>query len=132
MATFPSVTPTSRSFAAPVYPVTTYRTQSGVTVRRLWASAPSNARLSLKFNNIADADAVSILTCYNNALGSVNTVTLPSEVFTGADTALVAFLQQSGTSLNWHFAEDSPPQVESVVSGRSSVTLELIATLDHT
>lgn len=129
--TFPSIAPTNRSFSAPIYPVTVYRSQSGTSTRRLWASAPSNARLSLTFSNIADADAASILTCYNNALGSVETLTLPTAVFNGAETALASFLSQSGTVLNWHFADDSPPKVDSVVPGRSSVTLELIASLDY-
>jgi hypothetical protein len=132
MATnFPALTPTNRSFSAPVYPVTVYRSQSGTSVRRLWASQPSNARLSLSFTNIADADVALILTCYNSARGSIDTLTLPSNVFNGAETALTAFLSQAGTVLDWHFADDSPPKVDSVVPGRSSVTLELIASLDY-
>jgi hypothetical protein len=128
---FPSITPTNRSFSAPIYPVTVYRSQSGVSVRRLWASQPSNARLSLTFSNIADADAADILTCYNNALGSVDTLSLPSTVFNGAETALSRYLSQTGTILNWRFADDTPPKVDSVVPGRSSVSLELIASLDY-
>lgn len=129
--TFPAITPTSRSFAAPVYPVTTYRSQSGVSIRRLWASSPSNARLSLTFSNISDDNAKLILDCYKNALGSVDALTLPSAVFSGADTALATFMSSPDLVLTWHFADDSPPKVDSVVPGRSSVSLELIASLDH-
>lgn len=128
---FPSITPTNRSFSAPIYPVTVYRSQSGASVRRLWASQPSNARLSLTFNNISDADAASILACYSSASGSVGTLTLPSVVFNGAETALATLFSQAGSVLQWHFADDSPPKVDSVVPGRSSVTLELIASLDY-
>ena len=130
--TFPSITPTSRSFSATIYPVTSYRSQSGTTSRRLWASSPSNARLSLTFSNIADADAANILACYNNALSSVETLSLPSTVFKGAETVLSRYLSQTGTILTWHFADDSPPKVDSVKPGRSSVSIELIASLDRT
>jgi hypothetical protein len=132
MATsFPSITPTNRSFSAPIYPVTVYRSQSGASRRRLWASQPSNARLSLTFNNISDANAAAILTCYSNARGSIDNLTLPAAVFSGTETALATFLSQSGTILKWHFADDSPPKVDSVAPGRSSVSLELTASLDY-
>lgn len=129
--TFPSITPSSRSFSAPVYPVTSYRSQSGTTTRRLWASAPSNARLSLSYNNISDTNARSLLDCYKNAFGSIEALSLPSAIFSGAETTLATFMSSPDLVLTWHFADDSPPKVDSVVPGRSSVTLELIASLDY-
>lgn len=128
---FPAITPTSRSFSAPVYPTTVYRSQSGTTTRRLWASSPSNAQLSLSFTNIADADARQLLDCYTNASGSVEVLVLPPQLFTGAELALSIFLSQASTLMSWHFADGSSPKVDSVVPGRSSVTLELIASLDY-
>jgi hypothetical protein len=128
---FPSFTPTSRSFSAPVYPVTSYRSQSGTTTRRLWASSPSNARLSLTYSNISDANARLLLDCYKNAFGSVEALRLPSAIFSGADSTLATFMANPDFVLTWHFVDDSPPKVDSVVPGRSSVTLELIASLDR-
>lgn len=130
--TFPSITPSSRSFSAPVYPVTAYRSQSGTTTRRLWASAPSNARLSLTYSNISDDNAAAIVNCYLNALGSVEELALPSAVFSGVSNDLTRYMNQTGTFLVWHFADDTPPKVDSVTPGRSSVTVELIASLDRT
>lgn len=128
---FPTFTPTSRSFSAPVYPVTSYRSQSGTTTRRLWASSPSNARLSLSYSNISDANARALLDCYSNAYGSVEALSLPSALFSGADSTLATFMANPNFVLTWHFADDSPPKVDSVVPGRSSVSVELIASLDR-
>jgi len=129
--TFPSIEPTSRSFTAPSWQTTTQTSQSGVITRRLWGSRPSPATLSLQFNNISDTDASAILNAYNTAKGSVDSLTLPSALFDGADATLTSWLNASatGAGLLWAFAEDSPPQVESVAPGRSNVSVSLTAEL---
>jgi len=129
--TFPSIEPTARSFTAPAWQTTTQTSQSGVITRRLWGSRPSRATLSLQFNNIDDTDASAILSAYNSAKGSVDSLTLPSALFDGADATLTSWLNASatGAGLLWAFAEDSPPQVESVAPGRSNVSVSLTAEL---
>ena len=129
--TFPSIEPTARSFTAPAWQTTTQTSQSGVITRRLWGSRPSRATLSLQFNNISDTDASAIISAYNSAKGSVDSLTLPSALFDGADTTLTSWLNASatGAGLLWAFAEDSPPQVESVAPGRSNVSVSLTAEL---
>ena len=92
---------------------------------------PKHARLSLSYNNISDTNARSLLDCYKNALGSIEALSLPSAIFSGAETTLATFMSSPDLVLTWHFADDSPPKVDSVVPGRSSVTLELIASLDY-
>ena len=128
---FPSIAPTGRSFVAPRWPTKTQTSQSGVITRRLWGSRPSRATLSLQFNNISDTDASAILSAYNSAKGSVDSLTLPSALFDGADATLTSWLNASatGAGLLWAFAEDSPPQVESVAPGRSNVSVSLTAEL---
>ena len=128
---FPSIAPTGRSFVAPRWPTKTQTSQSGVITRRLWGSRPSRATLSLQFNNISDTDASAILSAYNSAKGSVDSLTLPSVLFDGADATLTSWLNASatGAGLLWAFAEDSPPQVESVAPGRSNVSVSLTAEL---
>lgn len=128
---FPSLTPTSRSFIAPTYPITSTRSQNGITTRRIWANVPSDARLSLTFTNIRDADALSICNCYVEAKGSHIELILPTEVFAGADVLLTNYLKQPNVALRWHFADNSPPKVDSILPGLSSVNLELLATLDY-
>jgi len=132
MATlFPSIEPTARSFTAPTWPTTTQTSQSGVITRRLWGSRPSRAALALQFNNISDANASAILSAYNKAKGSIDSLTLPSVLFNGADAALTTWLDASatGAGLLWCFTEGSTPQVESVAPGRSNVTVSLTAEL---
>jgi len=129
--TFPAVQPTSRRFVAPIWPTRTQVSQSGVITRRLWGSRPSSARLGLKFNNINDTNTAAILSAYNSAKGSVDSLTLPSQIFAGADATLQSWLNASatGAGLLWSFSEGTSPQVESVAPGRSNVTVELTAEL---
>ena len=128
--TFPSIEPTSRSFTAPKWPTSGLTTQSGVTTRRLWSSRPSQAQLSLSFNNITDDNAASILSAYNSAKGATTDLTLPGIIFNGASTALANWLNTSstGAGMKWFFTED-PPSLESIAPGRSSVRVNLIAEL---
>ena len=129
--TFPTVQPTRRSFVAPTWPTKTQASQSGVITRRLWGSRPSSAKLSLKFDNINDISTAEILSAYNTAKGSVDSLTLPSIIFNGASTGLQQWLDASatGAGLLWSFSEGSPPQVESISPGRSNVAVELTAEL---
>lgn len=129
--TFPSITPTKRSFVAPTWPTKTQAAQSGVITRRLWGSRPNQAKLNLTFGNISDTHTAAILSAYNAARGSVDSLALPSQIFAGADPVLQTFLDTSatGAGLLWGFAEGSSPQVESVAPGRSNVAVELTAEL---
>ena len=129
--TFPSIKPTGRSFVAPSWPTKTQVSESGVITRRLWGSRPSQAKLSLTFRNINDTSTAAILSAYNSAKGSVDSLTLPVEIFAGANAGLKSWLDASatGAGLLWCFAEGTSPQVESVAPGRSTVTVELTAEL---
>ena len=132
MATpFPGIQPTSRSFVAPAWQTTTETSQSGVITRRLWGSRPSRATLNLQFNNINDTNTSAILSAYNSAKGSVDSLTLPDIIFNGADSSLKLWLDSSatGAGLLWCFTEGSPPQVESIAPGLSNVSVSLTAEL---
>ena len=132
MATaFPGIQPTSRSFVAPAWQTTTETSQSGVITRRLWGSRPSRATLNLQFNNINDTNTSAILSAYNSAKGSVDSLTLPDIIFNGADSSLKSWLDSSatGAGLLWCFTEGSPPQVESIAPGLSNVSVSLTAEL---
>ena len=128
--TFPNIEPTSRSFTAPRWPTSGMTTQSGVTTRRLWGSRPSQAQLSLSFDNITDDNAALILQAYNDAKGASIDLALPSVIFNGASGNLISWLNTSatGAGMKWFFSEQ-PPAVESIAPNRSSVSLTLIAEL---
>ena len=129
--TFPSIEPTARSFNAPKWQTKTQVSQSGVITRRLWGSRPSQAVLNLQFNNISDEDVAAILNAHYEAKGATDTLVLPDILFNGANANLKAWLDGSatGAGLLWSFTEGSPPQVESISPGRSSVSLSLTAEL---
>jgi hypothetical protein len=127
---FPAIEPTSRSFTAPRWPTSGITSQSGVTTRRLWGSRPSQAQLSLSFDNISDDNAGLIVAAYNSAKGATTELTLPAVLFNGASAALTGWMNttSTGAGMKWFFAED-PPTVESVAPGRSSVRVALVAEL---
>jgi len=128
---FPAIKPTSRSFTAPSIPTTTLKSQSGIITRRIWSTRPSNATLDLKFNNINDTEANAIMESYYNAMSSFDSVTLPDRIFGGANGPLKSWLDstRTGPGLLWYFTEGSSPRVETVKSGRHSVSISLTAEL---
>jgi len=128
MATFPAVTPTALDFTAPEFPVRAQTSLGGVVTRRLFGNRGSKSVLSLSFDNLLDSVAVQFFDAWNDARGSLDSVTVPSAVFDGADTALTAYLSDGGDALTWHFAQ--PPQVQRVKPGISSVRVTLEATRD--
>jgi len=127
---FPTLEPTSRSFVAPRWPTSGITSQSGVTTRRLWGSRPSQAQMSLSFDNISDDNAGLIVAAYNSAKGATTELTLPNVLFNGASAALTGWLNttSTGAGMKWFFS-DEPPTVESVAPGRSSVRVALVAEL---
>jgi len=128
--TFPDLEPTSRSFTAPRWPTSGITAQSGVTSRRLWGSRPSQAQLSLQFNNASDDDAALIIAAYHEAKGATTDLTLPDALFAGASEELAPWLTTAatGAGIKWFFSEE-PPSIESVAPGRSSVRVGLVGEL---
>ena len=128
---FPNIQPSSRRFVPPRWANTSSRSQSGVTTKRLWGNKPSEAQLSLSFNNVRDTVADQILSSYDAARGSISSLTLPSLVFEGITGSLNARLQSALTQsgLLWFFKDDDPPEVESVAPGICNVRVNLVAEL---
>jgi hypothetical protein len=128
MATLPELTPTAMDFTAPEFPVKSNTSLSGVVSRRIFGSRGSRSTLQLSFDNITDASAVQFLNAWNASRGQTDAVTVPSQVFDGADATLTAYVSDGGDDLIWHFA--APPQVQRVKPGISSVRISLEATRD--
>lgn len=128
MAALPALTPTAMDFTAPEFPVKSNTSLSGVVSRRIFGNRGSRSTLQLNFDNIADSSAVEFLDAWNASRGQLNAVTVPSEVFDGADATLIAYVSDGGDGLIWHFAE--PPQVQRIKPGISSVRVRLEATRD--
>ncbi len=128
MAALPALTPTAMDFTAPEFPVKSNTSLSGVVSRRIFGNRGSRSTLQLNFDNIADSSAVEFLDAWNASRGQLDAVTVPSEVFDGADATLTAYVSDGGDGLIWHFAE--PPQVQRIKPGISSVRVRLEATRD--
>jgi hypothetical protein len=126
---YPALRPTSRSFDPGNFPVRTYNAQSGVEIRLLYGSKRFNLRLELTYANIPDASAAQFLTHFDETTGTFST-------FTFSTSAGVAIYDgwRGGTSVltpplgvNWRY--ESPPRVESVRPGISTVTVSLVGVL---
>ena len=74
---FPSLAPSSRSYASGDYPVKTFRSQSGSESRILYGSRRTGMTLELEYSNVTDANAELFLDHYDETKGSYSTFTLP-------------------------------------------------------
>jgi hypothetical protein len=124
---FPRIKPTTRAFKLGTFPVKTYRALSGATVKRAFGSRPSGFELQLGFDNISDATTEQLLDHYNGSSGGFDRFTLPADLFAGMTTTLRGYIQ-APTSIRWEYA--GPPEVQSVYTGRSRVSITLIGELD--
>jgi len=115
---FPAIEPTARRYTAPMFPVTSLTSQSGVTTRRQWGNKAMRAELELEFSNISAENKDAILSVYGEASGSFGSLRLPAIVF---DTPL--------TGLVWAFTEGSSPSVDDVPPDRYDVSVALVAEL---
>jgi hypothetical protein len=123
MADFPSFAPTSRSFKAGVYPQRSYRSLSGVVTKRTFGNVPSQATLDMTFDNVADSTAASIIAHYH-AQTAANRRFRINNILVGIEGSLKDYASGSGNNLRWEYA--SPPEVQSVRPGRSSITVSLV------
>jgi hypothetical protein len=124
---FPRIKPTTRAFKLGTFPVKTYRALSGATVKRAFGNRASGFELQLGFDNIPDATTEQLLAHYNGSSGGFDRFTLPADLFAGMTTTLRGYIQ-APTSIRWEYA--GPPEVQSVYTGRSRVSITLIGELD--
>ena len=127
---FPSIEPTGRSYTPGSYPTAEFKALNGATTRLLYGNRRSDAALNLDFQNIPDESAALILRNYEQVTPTGDWVGFTSATGSaGASSALAAYLQESGGSgLRWRY--DGPPDVRSVVPGRSTVQCKFIGQLD--
>ena len=140
---FPNIKPTTRSFKMGDYPSKTYRSLSGVIFKRAFGNRQTGYTLDLTFKNVGDAAelrthagfAKQIIDHYNDVDGTFSSFTLAARVFEGMDDdlwhllpGLKKDLPANPSNVKWRYAE--PPQVQSVKSGVSTVTVNLVGELD--
>jgi len=128
---FPELKPTSRNYTPGSYPQTEFQAQNGAKTVVRFGNRRVESKLSLTFSNISDADANAILQHYELVNGNWGTVLFPPFTVDAGieDAGLSAFMQEkNGSGLQYRYA--SPPKVQSVYPGISSVSCEFVGVLD--
>ena len=123
---FPAIKPSNREFTLGLFPTKTYRALSGVSVKRSFGNKPHSYQLRLVFANIPDITLNELLAHYENTEGGFNRFAVPARVFAGkSDSAINKIRNPYG--IQWEYA--SPPSVQSVFNGISTVTIDLAGEL---
>lgn len=125
--TFPQIKPSEREFTMGTFPIKTYRSLSGATVKRSFGNKPHSYQLRLVFNNVKDDTVSQILDHYDAVFAGFERFALPAVVFAGMNTALTSKIQ-APYGIQWEYA--SPPTVQSVFNGISTVSVELIGEIN--
>ena len=126
---FPGIMPTGRSYSPGSYPKNEFRALNGAVTFLQYGNRRSESDLSLDFSNITDQRTAEILGNYEQQSVGDNWVTFTAlDGLAGAGSELAAYLGETISGLRWRYAE--PPQVRSVVPGRSSVTVKMKGYLD--
>lgn len=99
MATFPSLTPNSRSLDLGNYPQVVHVAVSGVNLRFLQGSKRINQILTLGYSNITETDLQLIYTHYETQEGTLVPFDLPAAVWEG-----YASVPISAVDYNWRYA----------------------------
>jgi len=126
---FPALVPSSRSYEPGVFPETQFQAQNGAVVRVRYGNQRAGSRLSLTFANITDTNASLILQNYVDVMDDDNYAEFTSSnVAAGAGTGLAPYIRETNSALKWKY--ESPPSVQSVKPGLSTVTCEFTGELE--
>jgi hypothetical protein len=118
MTTFPTLTPSGRTFTPGEYPHTPFSTISGWQNRVRHSNVMLASQVRLTFTAVTEASMLSILSHYQGQLGTFESFDLPFSVWggvTAADYQLANYL--------WRYKE--PPTVEDSYYSRYNIELTL-------
>jgi len=114
--------PSKRDFTLGQYPTKVYRALSGNTVKRSYGNKPHSYQLSLQYENISDDKTLLLINHYNDTSGGFTRFTLPPLVFSGMSGSLRDTVR-APDNIRWEYS--SPPKVQSVYNGISTVSIDL-------
>ena len=120
MATFPALTPSSRSFTPGRHPHSEIPTLSGLQTRVRTSNVVLEQRLRLTFLALTEAQMLSVRTHYIGQQGRFITFAIPNDLLSGMSTP-ASF---TPTGYSWIYA--SQPKVTDVACGRHDVSVELV------
>jgi hypothetical protein len=124
----PPFAPTNMSFEAPRYGIERVYAMSGGATRKLMCSRPSNAMLTIDYENISDVDARRVADAYDESYGERYGFFLPDELLASATPAVANYIRLTGTLNKWYFEER--PVIQSVFKGVSTLTVQLKSRID--
>lgn len=130
---FPEIKPSTRKFKMGDIPSKTYTSLSGAVFRRAFGNRKTNYTLDLTFKNIPDTTEIdfrsteNILDHYNGAEGTFSSFTIPNPVFAGMEDVVSGYIQ-APVDIKWRYAK--PPEVQSVQSNLSTVTVSFVGELE--
>ena len=121
MATFPTLTPATRTFTPGEYPHTPYLTLSNLNRRVLHSSAMVASTLRVTFLQLSQADMLSVVSHYQGQQGAFLPFAIPSSLLQGVTAADFTI-----TGYQWRYIE--PPQIVDLCGPFHdvSVTLESV------
>ena len=131
---FPNIKPSSRSYTPGRYPQVEFVAQNGAKTVLRYGNKKVNAKLTLGFTNIEDAQANEILNLYDNVNSDYDFIHFPSTSALAGVNDLDLRRKfgerdlSGNTLLRYRF--DGPPTVTSVRPGRSNVQCKFVACLD--
>jgi hypothetical protein len=99
-----------------------YRALSGNTVKRSFGNKPHSYQLTLQYENITDDKVLEFINHYNTTSGGFSRFALPTKIFSGMSDALRGTVQ-APDNIRWEYS--SPPKVQSVYNGISTVSIDL-------
>ncbi len=121
MATFPSITPTTRLYTQGDFPSALQASSSGVTTGYRRGNRRINQTLQLSFNNLTEAQVSLIRSHYDGQNGSFDIFFLSSNVWSGYATPPVALV----SDFAWLYA--TPPTISDGIVSKWNVEIELVS-----
>lgn len=121
--TYPTLTPSSRTWTPGDYANTAWVGMSGAESRVRNINAMQESALRLDYIGLSESDMLSFLTHYINSSGSYGAFTLPSAAFSGVSSASDYTL----SGYLWRYEES--PTVEDLACGGHNVSVSLVSVI---
>ena len=118
---YPTLSPSGRNYTPGDWAQKKYKAMSGAEVRIRYGDQRTEARLTLQYRNITDANAALFLADYNENYGTFKAFTLPVEVLAGWSGS--NYVPNTGAM---KYRYNSPPQLQAVRPGITNVSVELV------
>ena len=125
-STYPQLVPSSRSFDPGNFAVKSYNAQDGAEVRFIYGDKRVGMKLQLTYQNISDTDAEAFINHFHKMKGTFTQFLLGTGQ-AGAKKGWEGSANYLGAEFwgsRWRY--ESPPQLQSIYPGVSTVTVNLI------